>query len=155
MSRSSVQGGLETFVLLPFNDFRAMDQRLKKAEEGVQAGITPPSELREISAVNDSVSNTMSKEQVKEVKKDMTKMYQASHMKKFLQRIRNTTESKELLDLVNIEELIKSAVNNSRKTLPNEEKFFKFLFTHGLGHLVKNRNKIDLYFEGKDRWYHV
>ena len=155
MSRSNVQGGLETFVLLPFNDFRAMDQRLKKAEEGVQAGVTPPSESRDISALDASVLNAKSKYKSKEIKKDMKKTYQASHMKKFLQRIRNTTESKEILDLDNIEGLVKSAANNSRKMLPNEEKFFKFLFTHDLGYLVKNRNKIDLYFEEKDRWYHI
>ena len=72
-----------------------------------------------------------------------------------IKHIENLRNSEVILGMDNIDMLIKAALNQSRKKLLNEEEFFNFLFSNGLGHLVKNRFKIDLYFPDKDNWYHI
>ena len=58
-----------------------------------------------------------------------------------------------ITELPNFEDLIKSALTQSKKSLPNESIFFNFLFRNGMASFVKNRSKIDLYYP--DIWYQV
>ena len=50
--------------------------------------------------------------------------------------------------------ILQGRLTSKRKALPNEEVFFTFLFENGMGHFVKNRSKIDLYYKG-GLWYKV
>ena len=75
-------------------------------------------------------------------------------IKKILQHIEKTTGSEKVTSLENLVELIKSALSNTKKKLPNEELFFTFLFDNGMAHFVKNRSKIDLYYKD-GLWYQV
>ena len=73
-------------------------------------------------------------------------------MKKLLHHIKSVYGSA-IADISNLDDLIKNALTQSKKKLPNEEEFYKFLFEHGMGSYVKNRSKIDLYYP--DVWYQV
>ena len=90
----------------------------------------------------------------KPIGKDLTKSYRGVQMKKLLQHIEKTEGSSEIVNLPNLEELIKNALSNSKKRLPNEELFFTFIFDHGMSRFVKNRSKIDLYYK-YGPWYSV
>ena len=79
----------------------------------------------------------------------MTKSYHGVQINRLIRHIEKTKGSTDVTSLTNLEELIKAALTNTRKKLPNEEMFFTFLFDNGMGHFVKNRSKIDLYY--KDR----
>ena len=84
----------------------------------------------------------------------MTKTYQSTQIQKIRTNIRKTEGSEELTSLPHLDDLIKAAISNTRKKLPNEEVFFTFLFENGMGHFVKNRSKIDLYYKDGP-WYQV
>ena len=90
-----------------------------------------------------------------DVKKDLTSNYRSSHIKKMIKHIEKLKGSDSILELENLDALIRTALNQSRKKVPREEEFFNFLFSNGLGQYVKNRSKIDLYSPEKDSWYHI
>ena len=85
-------------------------------------------------------------------KVELKTKYRGSLLKKLIDRMGG---SKDIIRLDNLDELITSALSTTQKTLPNEEAFFQFLFENNLGHFVKNRNKINLYYQGKDSWFHL
>ena len=121
---------LETFAILPFGKFLSMEKRLKKAEgsdEELPSPATKP-QSNEPSEVEEV--------EVKEVLPTSTKSTSEDAGKKK-------------------KDLIKSALGNSRKTLANEKEFFNFLFANNLGHFVKNRSKIALYYDKALNWYEV
>ena len=72
-----------------------------------------------------------------------------------IKHIEKLKGSDSILELENLDALIRTALNQSRKKVPREEEFFNFLFSNGLGQYVKNRSKIDLYSPEKDCWYHI
>ena len=76
-------------------------------------------------------------------------------MKKLLRHIEGVEGAQEILTLPNLEDLIRSALTTSRKSLPNEQKFFTFLFSNSLGSYVKNRSKINDYYKLDKPWYEV
>lgn len=52
----------------------------------------------------------------------------------------------------NLQQLIKAAIGSSKRTLPNEEKFYKLLLDHQLFHLVKNQHKIKKFWPS---WFRI
>ena len=152
---------VETYVLLPYNDFKSMDQRVKKAEEGVSTtrenSISAPNPETRKEEVEKSEELPVSVKQthIETKKKDLSKSYRKTHLKKLILQIQKADNSKEILELENLDALIEAALNNSRKTLPNEEVFFRFLFQNRMSQFVKNRFKINLYFDDKDNWYQI
>ena len=156
MSQKALQEGVQTFVLLPFADYKAMDVRLKKAES---APLDAPSNHEHLqsnveeSSVEREAPKELDRAAVK--KKDLAASYRSSHLKKLLKHLEKVDKNGEILNLENLDALIKSAFSNSKKILRNEETFFKYLFSNGLSHWVSNRNKIDLYHPEKDSWFKI
>ena len=85
---------------------------------------------------------------------DLTKTYRSVQIKKLIAHIERSNGSEGIMALPNLDDLIKLALSNSKKTLRNEEQFFTFLFENNMSHFVKNRSKIDLYYRGGP-WYQV
>ena len=143
---------LETFVILPYLTYKALDQRAKKAE-GVSAthlgSDEPPTAMGEPPPLPVEPSSK------DEVGKDVVVKYKTSQMKKLLHHIQETSGSKEILDLPNLDELIKSALGSSRKNVPHERQFFTWLFNHSLSAYVRNRSKINQYYQPDQPWYQV
>ena len=146
---------VETFVFLPYSKYKAMDNRAKKSEPNE---IIPLEEMENPSVNNhnhaESPSTSKVEEPQRQLGKDVTKSYRMVQIKKLLQHIEKTTGSEKVTSLENLDELIKSALSNTKKKLPNEELFFTFLFDNGMAHFVKNRSKIDLYYKD-GLWYQV
>ena len=149
---TSNREGVEPYVILPYARYKALDQKAKKMEAQVE---TPPvSETPEVHQPPPaaSASEPASKE---DIGKDVTLKYQTTQMKKLLRHIERAEGSKEILDLPNLDALIRAALTTSRKSLPNEKAFFTFLFENSLGPYVKNRSKINEYYQLDKPWYEV
>ena len=147
---------VETFVFLPYAKYKALDTRAKRVEQDPTPSIPeghPSNEEGETSASSTPSITIPPPAEVKNpLGKDLTKHYRGVQIKKILRLIEKTKGSTEITSLANLEELIKSAVTNTKKKLPNEEVFFTFLFDNGMGHYVKNRSKISLYYKNEP-WY--
>ena len=156
MNRKTIHQPLETFVILPYNDYKLLCQKIEKAERGSESPSLPHSaDLNDETVMNES-SELKDEESVKsDVKKDLTSHYRSSHIKKMIKHIEKLKGSDSILELENLDALIRTALNQSLKKVPREEEFFNFLFSNGLGQYVKNRSKIDLYSPEKDSWYHI
>ena len=155
---------LETFAILPFGKFLSMEKRLKKAEGSDEELPSPatkpqsnePSEVEEVEVKEVLPTSTKStSEDSGKKKKDVKVKYRATQIKKLLHHIEKMDGPHKIASLENVEDLIKSALGNSRKTLANEKEFFNFLFANNLGHFVKNRSKIALYYDKALNWYEV
>ena len=131
--------GLEPYVIMSYPKYKALDQRAKKAE----APPPPPPPTPVESSSNSDIG------------KNVVLTYRTSQMKKLLHHIQEVSGSKEILNLPNLDELIKSALSTGRKKLPHEEQFFTFLFDNGMGAYVKNRSKINQYYQTDLPWYQV
>ena len=97
-------------------------------------------------------------EPVKESKigRDLAPQYRKNQIKKILACIKNAHGGAGLtLELSNIDELINHALSQSRKTLPNMDQFYKFLYHNGLAHLIRNRHQISKLPYNKTPWYHL
>ena len=153
-SRKAIEE-VETFVLLPYAHFKSMDQRVKRAEEEKTSQQAPASVEENVGA--DKFEATVSEKQTVPVKnnKDLSKSYWETYLKILLQQMLKTEDSNEILKLDNLDALIDLALGNSKRTLPNEEMFFRFAFQNGLSQFIKNGFKINLYLEGKDHWYKI
>ena len=153
-SRKAIEE-VDTFVLPPFADFKSMDQRVKRAEEEKTSQQAPSSFEEDADA--DKFEATVSEKQTVPVKKkkDLSKSCRKTYLKKLIQQMPKTEDSNEILKLDNLDALIDLALGNSKRTLPNEEMFFRFAFQNGLSQFIKNRFKINLYLEGKDHWYKI
>ena len=148
MSRKNIEN-IETFVLMPYQTYKVLDQKSKNVEH-----LKVSDEAMEHRPVSPTVERESTKAESTPTK-DLSHTYRSTHMKKLIKHLEDTNGSTDIIKLENLDALIKSALNQSRKKLPNEEEFFRFLLNHGLGHFVKNRSKIDLYMEGKDLWYKI
>ena len=145
---------VDLYAILPFAKFKAMDQKVKKTESMPEPASTlhppdNPSPKSEPEPLTPQEGTTLQNEAPKV---ELKTKYRGSQLKKLIDRMGG---SKGILRLDNLDELITSALSTTRKTLPNEEAFFQFLFENNLGHFVKNRNKINLYYQGKDSWFHL
>ena len=147
---SSNQEGVEPYVILSYPRYKALDQRAKK-------GDTPaPHQAPEPVEVSEPPPPTKPELPPKEtIGTDVTLKYRTTQMKRLLQHIAQAEGSEDILALPNLEALIKAAVTTSRKSLPNEKKFFTFLFENSLGAYVKNRNKINDIYQIDSPWYEV
>ena len=152
---------VETFVFLPFSQYKALDSRAKRMEPEVISSqvLEPPqpNEETEVSTVDSPIIKDKPESLLgKDVPlgKDMTKHYRSVQIKKILQNIKKNRGSEQVVSLSNLDDLIQAALTNKRKKLPNEEVFFTFLFENGMGHFVKNRSKIGLYYKD-GLWYQV
>ena len=145
----------ETFVFLPYNRYKALDSRAKKEQTELPVSNSGGGlSSEEISSEPIPSQSDELIEVKKPIGKDLTKSYRGVQMKKLLQHIEKTEGSSEIVNLPNLEELIKNAQSNSKKRLPNEKLFFTFIFDHGMSRFVKNRSKIDLYYK-YGPWYSV
>ena len=146
---------VETFVFLPYNRYKALDSRAKKEQTELPVSNSGGGlSSEEISSEPIPSQSDELIEVKKPIGKDLTKSYRGVQMKKLLQHIEKTEGSSEIVNLPNLEELIKNALSNSKKRLPNEELFFTFIFDHGMSRFVKNHSKIDLYYK-YGPWYSV
>ena len=144
---------VECFAFVPIQKFKAMEQKIKKAE--MAQAEPPPHEPHE--PPEPPASATL-KEEVHSVapsQPDLKNTFRTAQMKKLFHLIQNNNPSQDITTLDNLDELIKSALGNGRKKLVNEEKFYRFLFEYGLSHFVKNTRAIDLYYDHKDSWWEV
>ena len=86
---------------------------------------------------------------------DLAPQYRKNQIKKILACIKNAHGGEGLtLELPNIDELINHALSQSKKSLPNMEQFYKFLYHNGLSHLIRNRHQIAK-LPYKAPWYHL
>ena len=159
---------VETFVFLPYSKYKALDTRAKKAE-GCKNFIIPLANRRThehrnwkirwptFNFIFETHGRRWKKERQIEKPKlgeDLTKTYRSVQIKKLIAHIERSNGSEGIMALPNLDDLIKLALKNSKKTLRHEEQFFTFLFENNMSHFVKNRSKIDLYYRG-DPWYQV
>ena len=74
MNRKTIHQPLETFVILPYNDYKLLCQKIEKAERGSESPSLPKSaDLSDETVMNES-SELKDEESVKsDVKKDLTK----------------------------------------------------------------------------------
>ena len=141
---SSLEEGVETFVILPFPRYKALDQKSKKVDPPAEPEPEPEA----------STSPEVEPPPIKQVDhQDVRLTYRSTQMKKLLHHIKAVHGGSTIAEISNLDDLIKNALTQSKKKLPNEEEFYKFLFEHGMGSYVKNRSKIDLYYP--DVWYRV
>lgn len=179
MSSSNKGEQLETYVLLSLTKFKNLEQRLQKAENVsiLKTDLTPESALPppppspspsspvsdpvveedepEVVEVPELTAATAKKETDVKIGKDQTPRYRQNQIKKILSCIKNVQGGTSLIhELYNIDALIKHALSQSRKTLPHMEEFYKFLYHHGLAHLIRNRHQISK-LPNKAPWYHL
>ena len=149
---------VETFVFLPYSKYKALDNRAKKVksdESSLPVSDEPqPNEDAAGVSINTSANSEPGEEAKTQLGKDVTKSYHGVQINRLIRHIEKTKGSTDVTSLTNLKELIKAALTNTRKKLPNEEMFFTFLFDNGMGHFVKNRSKIDLYYKD-GLWYQV
>ena len=174
---------LETYVLLSLTKFKNLEQRLQKAENVsiLKTDLSTPAEsslpasspspapsvsseveMGESSEPSPAPSPPAADESVeppvaKRVKigHDLAPQYRKNQIKKILACIKNAHGGEGLtLELPNIDELINHALSQSKKSLPNMEKFYKFLYQNGLAHLIRNRHQISK-LPYKAPWYHL
>ena len=129
---------VETFVFLPFPQYKALDYRAKRMDTGTtsaQLSETPqPNEVTEVSTVDSSIHKDEGEGPLGNgvpLGKDVTKDYRRVQIKKLLQRVQKSHGSGEIVSLPNLDDLIHAAVTNKKKKLSNEELFFTFLFERG------------------------
>ena len=153
----------ETFVVVPHEKFNAMEEQLRQqhpprpktptppptpsdeSNEDEKKEEVPPLQTKEPSApVPEEIPErgTTLSEGTKEMVKNKSLHKRAFH--KFLQAVSTVGKSKP--DFENLEGLIRGALSQSKRLLPNEESFYIYLLEHGLMHLVKNRSKISRYY---------
>ena len=145
---SSLEEGVETFVILPFTRYKALDQKSKKVD--------PPAEEEPKREPEPETSTSLEVEPppTKPVDhQDVRLTYRSNQMKKLLHHIKAVHGGSTIAEISNLDNLIENALTQSKKKLPNEEEFYTFLFEHRTGSYVKNCSKIDLYCP--DIWYRV
>ena len=147
----------EMHVILPLGEYRSLEQRANKAE--ITDNSTMPTKNEDEKSDEEPLPPTQLIEKTssppKEEKKELKNNYRFVQIKKLLNQIKRLNPSQDITSLPNLDELVKSALGNSRKVLGNEAKFFNFLFDNNLAHFVKNRNKIKTYYKFSDNWWAV
>ena len=67
--------------------------------------------------------------------------------------LKTRPEAESILQFENLDDLIKNSLSQSRKVLPNQEEFYRFMFDSGLSSLVRNRLAISKWY--KKNWYFI
>ena len=113
----------------------------------------PPSPAPSLHAADESLEPPAAKRF--KIGHDLAPQYRKNQIKKILACIKNAHGGEGLtLELPNIDELINHALSQSKKSLPNMEQFYKFLYHNGLSHLIRNRHQISK-LPYKAPWYHL
>ena len=91
MNRKTIHQPLETFVILPYNDYKLLCQKIEKAESGERGSESPSvpqsTDLNDKTVMNES-TELKDQESVKpDVKKDLTSHYRSSHNTKMIKHI--------------------------------------------------------------------
>lgn len=83
--------------------------------------------------------------------KDLSKTHASLHIQKQLNYLtqRGHFDKKKF---PNLSALVQNAMGQGKAQLPHEKEFYTYLFTHHLGHFVRNRSKIAKYYHIKD-WF--
>ena len=150
---------VETYAILPIAKYKAMEQRLKKSESEMKPEESHSSneaeEAMEAEADVATTSKDSEDQAPNEGKKDVKLKYRKAQIRKLLHHVERLEGGQEITSLENIDQLIQSALGASKKILPNESKFFSFLFDNNMAHFVKNRWKIRLYYKDRDNWFQI
>ena len=160
---------VETYVILSLDKFHHLDEkaRSKVPEVTKEHSVKETSTLTDEPLAEDSASqskvNSESEpvddvpeppeekaisEKTKTLVKKKTVLQR--HFEKLLGELEkfNGTE----LAISNLKQLIKAALGQSPRVLPNEQKFYSLLLQHDLFHLVKNKHKIKKFYPG---WFRI
>lgn len=142
----------EAYVIVPFQRWKAMSDHHVQKPTSSQELMPPPTSSSSDPIEHNPEASKPSSDKSAEfpIGKDLTKPYTAAHILKqveFLRSLHNDAIDR----FGNLESLVKSAMSNSRKELPNEAEFYDFLIQNNLASFVRNRNKIAKYF--KKPWY--
>ena len=164
---------LETWILFSPARYKSHMEKLRKAEEMLANSAnktearlpTPkprpepepkpePELLAENPFPEPSAADSPEKPAAKEIGKEQVKAFMTNRLKKFLDLMKQVSGSAEVLELDNLEALIKHALSQSKKSLTNQDDFYEFLCENNLAHLVRNRHVIAKFFN-KSAWYHI
>ena len=166
---------VETYVIIPHHKFKALEERCKKmlveppppdhkspAEESEEGeandadGVRPSTEEEEEEEEREAKAHRPTSPErarhrprsSKKKKKDLKKTFQSTAFKKLLAVLKARDGKGTVTSLDNLDELVNSAVTQSKRELPHEGQFFDFIFSRGLGHFVRNRWKIQEHYKG-------
>ena len=147
---------LETWILCSLPRYKLQMEKLKKAEELLKKSKhrtpTPPSSPTTPSPP--PPIQEVAVEEPKESSPQQTPTIQTlrgNQIRKLLTLIKSVDGASEILQLDNLDLLIKNALSQSKKKLANQDLFYHFLFQNNLSHLVRNRHAIAKY--DKAPWY--
>ena len=90
--------------------------------------------------------------QKEKIGKNQVQTLRANQIRKLLGLIKKVIGSDEILQVENLEDLIKNALSQSKKKLANQQEFYDFLFQNNLAHYVRNRHAIAQFYN-KTPWY--
>ena len=149
---------LETYFLVPLAKHKNNEQKLKRAEEIIATkSAIPPQPSQELVEVVDEqpklTEGPRTPSPIPQVGKNQTQTYRKNQIKKILQHLKTRPGGKSILQLENLDELIKNSLSQSRKVLPNQEQFYRYMFDSGLSSLVRNRQAISKWY--KKNWYFI
>ena len=158
---------VELCVILPYAEYRSIEQRAQKLDSSNVRPTTPesssPPTIEESGSDSEQIVQPGQEPMealsaippMKGKKKELKNTYRTNQIKNLLKKIEHTNNSKDITELENLDSLIKLALGSGKKKIANEKQFFTFLFENNLGHFVRNRNKINLYYKFKDNWWTV
>ena len=153
---------LETYILVPLPKHKNNEQKIKKAEEIIATSApTVPEPLQEVEEVIEEppppssppVAMPRPPSPMPPVGKNQTQVYRKNQIKKILHNLKTRPEAESILQFENLDDLIKNSLSQSRKVLPNQEEFYRFMFDSGLSSLVRNRLAISKWY--KKNWYFI
>ena len=144
-------------------------EKLKKAEEVLKKyesptpapSMKPPDEALEAEAMEAeamaaeppaTVEREEEVSQKEKIGKNQVQTLRANQIRKLLGLIKKVIGSDEILQVENLEDLIKNALSQSKKKLANQQEFYDFLFQNNLAHYVRNRHAIAQFYN-KTPWY--
>ena len=153
---------LETWILCSLPRYKNHMEKLKRAEEVLKkhdnSTSSPPTQpLEEALEVEPPVTIEQEEEepvvsQKEVIGKNQVQNLRANQIRKLLSLIKKVIGSDEILQLENLEDLIKNALSQSKKKLANQQEFYDFLFQNNLAHYVRNRHAIAQFYN-KTPWY--
>ena len=171
---------VETFVILSLDKFNHLDEKAKSQPSQVkdepsqpsQVKVEPPSEVpsqsKEVpeTPIEEDCSEPVDDEsefeddpeeptEEKKISKDTKALVKKKtvfqrHFEKMLSELEKFSGTE--LAISNMKQLIKAALGQSSRVLPNEQKFYSLLLQHDIFHLVKNKSKIKKYYPS---WFRI
>ena len=155
---------VETYVILSLDKFHHLEEKARskplESPKDVKETSTNTEKTEETSSQNEVLSNQSEPEvEGPEEEKPISKETKVLVKKKTILQQRFEKMLGELekfsgteLAISNLKQLIKAALGQSVRVLPNEQKFYSLLLQHDLFHLVKNKHKIKKYYPS---WFRI